>query len=157
MAAAGGAREVSEQLGGAARQAHGAINLGEHVAAVANVQAKQVEGGAKNLVAGAGSSFHVEPAAAATLIKSCQDALDQLDLLVNSTITLHQAPQLGTSPGANVISKFTQDVATDSQGILPAIISLKATLNDMIAAYRKASTNYAETEAHLAQSFQHKP
>jgi uncharacterized protein YukE len=51
-----------------------------------------------------------------------------------------------------VIAPFTQQVGADQQGMAPAIESLKKTLADMITAYRKASTNYAETEAIVAQS-----
>jgi hypothetical protein len=63
-----------------------------------------------------------------------------------------QAPKLGQTPGAKIVSPFTQQVGTDQHGMVPAIESLKKTLADMIRAYQKASTNYAETEAIVAQS-----
>jgi hypothetical protein len=121
--------------------------------AVVSQQAAQIQNSAKSFTANAGSGFHIEPQAAATLIKACTDSLRELDELQLHVERLKQAPQLGETPGAKVISHFTQQVATDPRGILPALDGLKATLNDMIAAYRKASTNYAETEEFLAQSF----
>ena len=39
---------------------------------------------------------------------------------------------------------------------MPAIQNLTKTLQDMIQAYQKASTNYAETEALVQQSMQAK-
>lgn len=148
---------MSNEASGAAREGpHGAIELSEQLVRTVNTQAKQVAGSAKNLVAGAGSSFHIEPTAAATLIKSCQDALDELELMGRDVVALAEAPQLGKSPGALVVASFTKDVANDPQGIKPAIENLKSTLNDMMAAYQKASTNYAETETALAQLFKDK-
>ncbi|HEX4702264.1 MAG TPA: hypothetical protein VH352_09080, partial [Pseudonocardiaceae bacterium] len=117
-----------------------------------NQQAVQMQSSAKGFVAAAGTGFHIEPEAAAILIKSCQDSLEELRHLDMHIATIAMAPLLGTTPGAKVISPFTQRVATDEQGMLPAIESLKKTLADMITAYRKASTNYAETEAIIAQS-----
>jgi hypothetical protein len=67
-------------------------------------------------------------------------------------MTITQAPKLGQTPGAKVVAPFTQQVGADQQGMVPAINSLKKTLADMIRAYQKASTNYAETEAIIAQS-----
>jgi hypothetical protein len=117
-----------------------------------NLQAVQIESSAKNLVAAAGTGFHLEPEAAATLIKACQDSLHELDHLTGELMAISQAPKLGQSPGAQVVAPFTQQVGADQQGMVPAIESLKKTLADMIRAYQKASTNYAETEAIIAQS-----
>jgi hypothetical protein len=129
------------------------MGTGAELAATISKQVKSIQDGAKNLVTGAGSGFHLEPEAAATLIKACQDSLVQLDGLATHLITLRQAPQLGQTPVAPAVSRLTEQVVTDDQGIVPAIDNLKQTLNDMIAAYRKASTNYAVTEDILAQSF----
>lgn len=134
-AAAGGAQAVGQQI------------------AILRQQAVQMQSGAKSMAAAAGSGFHIEPQAAATLIKACEDSLRELDGLSLHLGTIQQAPQLGETPGAKVVAPFTQQVAADPRGMLPAINSLKTTLMDMIAAYRKASTNYAETEAILAHSF----
>jgi hypothetical protein len=117
-------------------------------------QAAQIQSSAKSFAAAAGKGFHIDPQAAATLIKSCQSALDDLgDLQVHLT-AVAVSPQLGQSPGAQVVSPFTQSVATDTGGILPAIQSLQQTLTDMIQAYKKASTNYQETESLIHQSMQ---
>jgi uncharacterized tellurite resistance protein B-like protein len=116
-----------------------------------NKQAVQIKSSATSFKAAAGSGFHIEPEAAATLIKACEDAQHDLNKLMTQTMTIEQAPQLGKTPGANVVSKFTQNVATDNEGILSALRNLRQTLDDMISAYRKASTNYTETEATLAK------
>lgn len=117
-----------------------------------NKEAIQIKSAAKGFAAAAGKGFHIEPEAAATLIKACQESLADLNRLSVHLANLRQAPQLGQSPGAQVIARFTQNVANDSEGIAPAIADLRATLNDMIKAYQQASTNYAETEAIIAQS-----
>src|SRR6266566_7445330 len=125
--------------------------LGAQIAQV-NQQAVQIESSAKNFVAAAGTGFHIEPEAAATLIKACQDSLHELEQLSKDLMAVSQAPKLGQTPVAKVVAPFTQRVGTDQQGMVPAVESLKKTLADMIRAYQKASTNYAETEAIIAQS-----
>lgn len=115
-------------------------------------QSAQIQSSAKSFAAAAGSGFHIEPQAAATLINACRDALDSLNKLGTDLGQVSQTPQLGTTPGAKVIAPFTQNAATDPRGIMPAITNLKQTLHDMIQAYQKASTNYAETEALVQQA-----
>lgn len=119
-------------------------------------QAVQIQSSAKSFAAAAGKGFHIDPTAAATLINACRTSLDELNALGIQTQELRQAPQLGQTPGAQVISPFTHNVAMDPQGIMPAIQNLTKTLQDMIQAYQKASTNYAETEALVQQSMQAK-
>ncbi|HEX9336005.1 MAG TPA: hypothetical protein VF892_08965 [Pseudonocardiaceae bacterium] len=121
------------------------------------VQSAQIQASAQQLATSAGSGFHIEPEAAATLIKSCMHSLDELNDLVGHSKTIAQAPQLGQTPAAAVISPFTQQVATDPQGMVLAIENLRRTLTDMIAAYHKASTNYAETEAIIQSSLPKAP
>jgi hypothetical protein len=120
-------------------------------------QSAQIQASAQQLSATAGSGFHITPEAAATLIKSCMHALDELNSLAPHVITVSQAPQLGQTPGAAVVGPFTQQVATDAQGVRQAIDNLKQTLGNMIAAYQKASTNYAETEAIIQSSLPKMP
>ena len=117
-----------------------------------NQQAAAMQASAQSLKAAAGTGFHIEPEAAATLIKACQDSLHELDLLQRYLLEISQAPKLGQTPGAKVIAAFTQDVATDPQGMVPAITNLEKTLQAMMQAYQQASTNYQETEAIIAQS-----
>ncbi len=122
-----------------------------------NQQAAAMQASAQNLKAAAGSGFHLEPEAAATLIKSCQESLQELDGLQRHLEQVRQAPMLGQTPGAKVVAPFTQDVATDPQGIVPAINNLQKTLEAMEQAYKQASTNYQETEAIIAQSLKPQP
>jgi hypothetical protein len=136
---------------GAAGAAASGAQVAAQIAEI-NQQATQMQSSAKDFVAAAGSGFHIEPEAAAILIKSCQDSLHELENLTEELATISQAPKLGQTPGAKVVSPFTQNVATDPQGMRPAIENLKKTLADMITAYQKASTNYAETEAIIARS-----
>lgn len=120
--------------------------------AVVSQQAVQIQSSAKALAASAGKGFHIEPQAAATLINACRDALDQLGQLAYHLFTVSQVPQLGQTPGAKVVAPFTQSTATDTEGIQRAITNLQHTLQDMIQAYTKASTNYTETEALVQQA-----
>jgi hypothetical protein len=120
-----------------------------------NQQAAAMQASAQALKATAGTGFHLEPEAAATLIKACQDSLHELSTLQFHLGDISQAPKLGQTPGANVVAPFTRDVATDPQGIIPAITNLQRTLEAMEQAYRKASTNYQETEAIIAASLKH--
>jgi Protein of unknown function (DUF3558) len=121
-----------------------------------NQQAAAMQASAQNLKAAAGTGFHLEPEAAAILIKACQDSLHELEGLQLHLGDISQAPKLGQTPGAQVVAPFTRDVATDPQGMIPAINNLEKTLQAMIQAYRQASTNYQETEASLAQIAQAK-
>jgi hypothetical protein len=130
--------------------------LGAQIAQV-NQQVVQIESSAKTFAAAAGSGFHIEPEAAATLIKSCTDSIHELNALQAEIWTVSQAPKLGKTPGAHVIAPFTQQVATDPRGMASAIQSLIRTLTDMAQAYRKASTNYAETEAIIQASLPKPP
>jgi hypothetical protein len=94
----------------------------------------------------------MEPQAAATLINACRDSLNELNQVQTHLTAVAQAPQLGQTPGAQVIAPFTQNVATDTDGIFPALQNLQKTLQDMIQAYQKASTDYAKTEELVQQA-----
>jgi hypothetical protein len=115
-------------------------------------QSAQIQSSAKSFAAAAGKGFHMEPQAAATLINACRDALNELSQMQAHLAAVAQAPQLGQTPGAQVIAPFTQNVATDTDGIFPAIQNLQTTLHDMIQAYQKASTDYAKTEELVQQA-----
>jgi hypothetical protein len=118
-------------------------------------QAAIMQASAQSLKAAAGTGFHLEPEAAATLIKSCQDSLHELQGLQFELETITHTPKLGQTPGAHIVAPFTQDVATDAQGMVQAITNLQRTLQAMEQAYRQASTNYQETEAIIAASLKH--
>jgi hypothetical protein len=128
-----------------------AVQMADRVQLVVR-QAAQIQSSAKSFAAAAGSGFHIEPQAAATLIKSCTDSLDELSKLQQDLMRVGQAPKLGTTPGAQVVSPFTQNAATDPRGVQPAIENLQQTLHDMIQAYKQASTNYEETNALVQQA-----
>jgi hypothetical protein len=135
--------------GGAAQP----VQLEARIAAL-STQSKQIQQSASSFAAAAGKGFHIEPQAAATLINACRDGLNQLNDLRMHMETVAQSPQLGQTPGANVVAPFTQSVATDNQGIFPAIQNLYTTLQDMIQAYQKASTDYQQTQEIIEQSMQ---
>jgi hypothetical protein len=139
---------VSEDGGGTVEPVQ---MLSARIATVSKESA-QIQSSAKSFAAAAGKGFHIDPEAAATLINSCRDALDQLTDAARHLDTVSEAPQLGQTPGAQVISPFTQGAAVDVNGIRPAITNLQKTLQDMIQAYKKASTNYAQTEELVQQS-----
>lgn len=141
-----GEAEAAAEAAAGATEADVAVRL-----ELINTQAKQMQQSAKQMAATACSGFHIEPEAAATLIKACLDSIHELNKLDAAMFDVSQAPKLGDTPGAKVVAPFTQQVATDGQGIAPAIVSLKQTLNDMMAAYQKASTNYAETQSMIQE------
>lgn len=118
-----------------------------------NKQAVQIQSAAKGLASSAaGGGFQIEPGAAETLIKACQDSLHELERRSNDVMTVSQAPQLGKTPGADVVAPFTQQSGAQPHGIASAIDNLKATLNDMITAYQKAAKTYAANEEHVSDS-----
>jgi hypothetical protein len=144
---------VVEMMDGGGEAAPAQAELVARVQQV-NAEAVQLKSSANSFAAAGGKGFHIEPQAAATLINSCQKSLDELNLLQSKLFNLEQPPPLGVSPVAKLVSPFTQKVAVDSEGIFPAIQNLISTLQDMIQAYKKASTNYAETEALVQQGMQ---
>jgi hypothetical protein len=96
--------------------------------------------------------FKIEPGAADALIKACTQSLTDLDNLMDDVNQVRLAPQLGQTPGAKLVSPFTQKVATDDQGIVQAIDNSKTTLQQMVKAYTQAKQNYLNTEDNVAQS-----
>lgn len=111
-------------------------------------QVQQMAGSAQGLVAAAASGgFALEPSAADTLIKSCQDALDTLRVAEQHNFIISQEPKLGMTPGAKVVAPFTASVATHpTMGMVPALQTFKATLQQMLQAYQQAKQNYLNTE-----------
>lgn len=115
-------------------------------------QAAKMDGSAANLVKAAGGSggFKLDPAAAAQLAAACQTAIDHIRDMENDLGIIKQAPTLGTLQGAQAVANYTQNVATDPQGMVQAMQSLQATLIQMHDAYVQASTNYQETNDQIA-------
>ena len=129
----------------------GSVEAVEQRVQLVNQQAEQLQSSAKSLAAAGGKGFHIEPEAAATLINACQQSITELDQLQQHMRAIQQSPKLGATPGARVVSPFTRNVAVDGEGIVPAIDNLITTLQDMISAYSKASTNYTETNERVQQ------
>jgi hypothetical protein len=117
-------------------------------------QAAKMDGSAGNLLkaagGGGGGGFKLDPAAAASLAASCQAAMDHISDMEGDLVTIQQAPSLGTLQGAQAVASYTQNVATDPQGMIEAMQSLQATLKQMHDAYVQASTNYQETNDQVA-------
>ena len=113
-------------------------------------QAAQMDGSAGNLLAAAGKGFKLDPQVAANLAAACQTAMDHIRDMTHDLDNISQAPKLGTLTGAQEIATYTQNVATDPQGMVQAIQSLNATLQQMHDAYVQASTNYQETNEQVA-------
>jgi hypothetical protein len=111
-----------------------------------------MDGSAGNLLkaAGGGGGFKLDPQAAASLAASCQAAMDHISDMQGDLAILEEAPNLGTLQGAQAVATYTQSVATDPQGMLQAMQSLNATLQQMHDAYIQASTNYQETNEQVA-------
>jgi hypothetical protein len=117
-------------------------------------QAAKMDGSAANLVKAAGGSgaggFKLDPAVAAKLAAACSTAMEHIRDMQGDLTTIQQAPSLGTLQGAQAVANYTQNVATDPQGMLQAMQSLNATLQQMHDAYVQASTNYQETNNDIA-------
>jgi hypothetical protein len=115
-------------------------------------QAAAMDGSAGNLLSAAGGSFKLDPQVAAALAASCQEAIDEIRGMDRDLANVQQAPKLGTLSAAKEVATYTQNVATDPQGIVQAMASLNATLQQMHDAYVKASTNYQETNDQIAET-----
>lgn len=122
--------------------------------AMVNQQAAQIQSSAQGFKAAAGTGFHITPEAAATLVNGCRHSIDLVDVAIRRMADASQMPKLGQTPVAVVVAPFTQHVATDTQGMMQALQTLKITLQDMVQAYYQASTNYHETESIVTQSMQ---
>jgi hypothetical protein len=115
-------------------------------------QSQQMADSAKQLLSSAQSGgFGFQPEAADIMIKALQESLADLTKLNDKLILISQAPKLGRTPAAQWVSPFTQQVATDEQGIVRAIGNLWQILTDMIAAYAAAKQHYDETDTVAAQ------
>jgi hypothetical protein len=108
-------------------------------------QAAKMDGSAGNLVKAAGGGFKLDPHAAASLAAACQAAMDKISDMQVDLQAISQAPSLGALSGAQAVANYTQNVATDPQGMVQAVQSLNATLQQMHDAYIQASKNYQET------------
>jgi hypothetical protein len=122
----------------------------ESVAQGSGSQAAQMDGSAGNLLATAGKGFTLDPQVAANLAAACQTAMDHISDMQIDLRVISEAPKLGTLTGAQTVATYTQNVATDPQGMLQAMQSLNATLQQMHDAYIRASTNYQETNEQVA-------
>jgi hypothetical protein len=148
------ARESIAQAGQDVGKAATDAAVGTRMAAT-NAQSGQMVGAAGQMLSAAGSGFKLEPEAAATLIKACKDSLEDLRHMSQRIRYLDRTPPLGNTPGAKVVAPFTQQVATggaSGPGMLETIKNLQTTLNQMMQAYEKASTNYQETEQDIADA-----
>jgi hypothetical protein len=115
-------------------------------------QATVMSGSATNLVASAGTGFKLDPEAATALIASCDESLKVLDHIQADLAFVRNAPHLGRTKGALTVSAFTQNVASDHQGIVNAVLGLQATVSQMRQAYQKAVANYQAIEQHVTDS-----
>jgi hypothetical protein len=115
-------------------------------------QATVMTGSATNLVAEAGTGFHLTPEAATALIASCDESLKALGEIRQDLGIVQEAPKLGQTKGALGVSSFTQGVATDTHGIVAAVYGLEATISQMRQAYMKAAANYQAIEQQVADS-----
>jgi hypothetical protein len=109
-------------------------------------------GSATNLVAEAGTGFHLTPEAATALIASCDESLKALANIQQDLFVLRNAPELGGIGTAKGVSLLTQGVAVDRHGIVAAVHGLAATISQMRQAYLKAAANYQAIEHQVTDS-----
>lgn len=115
-------------------------------------QSQQMVDSAKKLLFAAQSGgFGFQPEAADIMLAALHDSIADLNSLNDSLMLISQAPKLGRTPAARVVSPFTQQVATDGQGIVRVIENLRQILQDMISAYQEAAKHYNETDTIAAR------
>lgn len=132
--------------------AGGAILAMQQAADSMAAQSQQMADSAKQMLTSAQSGgFGFQPEAADTMITALQESIDDLRSIESSLYVISQAPKLGRTPAALVVSPFTQKVATDEQGIVRAVHNLRQLLTDMIAAYQEAKNHYDATDTIAAQ------
>ena len=115
-------------------------------------QATVMTGSATNLVAEAGTGFHLTPEAATALIASCDESLRALSHIQQDLTVVREAPKLGLTKGALGVSSFTQGVAIDTHGIVAAVLGLESTISQMRQAYVKAVAHYQAIEQQITDS-----
>jgi hypothetical protein len=115
-------------------------------------QATVMTGSATNLVAAAGTGFKLTPEAATALIASCEESLQTLADIRQDLFVLQHAPELGGIGNARGVSRLTQNVAVDQQGIVAAVNGLQSTISQMRQAYMKAVANYQAIDQQVADS-----
>jgi hypothetical protein len=115
-------------------------------------QATVMAGSATNLVAAAGTGFHLTPEAATALIAACDESIQILRDLDADLIIVREAPKLGKTKGAQAVSSFTQQAGSDAHGIAAAVDNLRATIEQMRQAYQRAAANYQAIEQQVTDS-----
>lgn len=68
---------------------------------------------------------------------------------------LEQAPKLGGSGGAQTISPYAQQVATDAKGFIPVLKQFANSLNKAEEGIRTAMANYQNVEHANSSTFKH--
>lgn len=132
--------------------AGGAVLAMEQAADAMAAQSQQMADSAQQLLASARSGgFGFQPEAADTMIAAVRDSIADLDRLQSDLHVISQAPKLGRTPAALVVSPFTQRVATDEQGMVRTITNLRQVLTDMGSACEEAKKHYDETDTIAAQ------
>jgi hypothetical protein len=148
-AAPGGGGGAVPDFSAAVAQASGNIAAGK---GTLNDQATVMSGSAANLVASAGSGFKLDPDAATALIASCDESLKILEGMERDLQYIREAPKLGQTQPAQHVAQFTQAVANDPRGMVRAVENLRATINQMRDAYKKAVANYQSIEQQVTDS-----
>jgi hypothetical protein len=88
-------------------------------------------------------SFAISETGGKALLQAIRNLKDWIDENQYDAQRWGEEPQLGQSHGANVMKPHVANVATDGQGFLPNLLSLRASLDDAEAGIKAAMDNYA--------------
>lgn len=112
--------------------------------------------GAQRVLASANSGHLVfDPATGESLLNTLNHIIDELDRSHRLLFVTGRPAKLGTTVGAQIISRFNQEVAaTGAKAFAPAHDQFRQSIATTAEAVRIAMANYASSEQHNTQSFQ---
>jgi hypothetical protein len=90
----------------------------------------------------ASGSFAISETGGQALLNAIRNLKDWIDENQHNAYQWGEEPLLGQSHGANVMRPYVANVATDGQGFLPNLLSLRASLDDAEAGIKAAMDNY---------------
>ena len=90
----------------------------------------------------AAGAFAISPTGGQALLAAIRNLKHWVDTNRGDLQLLAQEPKLGESHGAQTMTKFVPQVATDNQGFLPMLMKFRASLEDAEKGINDAMKNY---------------
>lgn len=112
------------------------------------------DGAQQMLTSASGGELVFDPQTGQSLLKTLNDAHDELSAQSDLTFRSHYLDQLGLTAGGRAIAKLNDDATmTGPNAFAPAHQQFVRNLQIAMDAIKIAMDNYARTEQHTAQSF----